>query len=256
MTETAPHVRRNREHWETNSAEYQAWNRAQLERWDRLGWGVWDLAEDDLRVLGDVAGKDMLEYGCGACQSGIRWAMRGARVTGLDLSSAQLRAGVANMETTEVRFPLVQADGEAIPFPDASFDVVVCDHGVTSFADPRRTVPEATRVLRPGGTFAFCMITPLAWITQDEDGKSTRELHKPYFGLHREDYDDPDWRTTEFQLTYGEWIALFRANSLKVEALLELRPPEGATSTYVDQADLPWSRDYPVDHIWKLRKDA
>ena len=50
-----------------------------------------------------------------------------------------------------MRFPVVQADGELIPFRDESFDLVFCDHGVMGFADPLRTVPEVARVLRPGG---------------------------------------------------------------------------------------------------------
>jgi SAM-dependent methyltransferase len=253
---TSSHVARNREHWETRSADYQGWNRDQLNaRWDELGWGVWDLPEDDLHVLGEVDGLDALEYGCGACQSGIKVAKRGAKVTGLDLSGAQLREGLRNMEATGVRFPVVQADGERIPFADASFDLAWCDHGVMSFADPYRTVPEVARVLRPGGLFAFSMVTPIAWIaTSPVEDRVSRELKQPYFGIHSLDIDDPDWRTTEFQLPYGEWIRLFRSHGFVIEDLLELRPEPDAVSTYVEAEELPWARDFPVDHIWKVRK--
>jgi SAM-dependent methyltransferase len=253
---TSPHVRRNREHWETRSAAYQDWNREQLNRdWDELRWGVWDIPEAELGVLGDVSGLDALEYGCGACQSGIKVATMGARVTGLDVSGAQLREGLRNMGSTGVRFPVVQADGERIPFADGSFDLVWCDHGVMSFADPFRTVPEAARVLRAGGLFAFSMVSPIAWIcATPEDDRVSRELKQPYFGMHSQDVNDPDWRTTEFQLTYGDWIRLFRENGLIVDDLLELRPAPDAVSTYLDPEDLPWSRSYPVDHIWKTRK--
>lgn len=252
--ETASHVRRNRQHWETRSAEYQQQNRSQLNRWDDLAWGVWDVPERELDVFGDVAGVDALEYGCGACQSGIKLAAQGARVTGMDLSGAQLREGLANMQATGVSFPVVQADGEHVPFADASFDLVWCDHGVMSFADPYRTVPEVARLLRPGGLFAFSMLTPLLWIAVGEQDQVGREFRMPYFGMHSLTFDDPEWRTTEFQLPYGEWIRLFRANGFVVEDLLELRPPAETTSTYVDAAELPWARDYPYDHVWKLRK--
>jgi SAM-dependent methyltransferase len=256
MSDTSAHVRRNREHWESRSADYQDWNREQLNtRWDRSGWGVWDIADDEVHALDDVVGLDALEFGCGACQSGIKVASRGARVTGLDLSLPQLREGLRNMEARGVLFPVVQADGERIPFADASFDLVWCDHGAMSFADPIRTVPEVARVLRPGGRFAFSMITPIAWMSLGpDDQRVTRELKLPYFGMRSVDNDDPDWKTTEFQLTYGDWIGLFRRNGLSVEDLVELRPSEGATSTYVDPEELPWARDYPVDHVWKLRK--
>jgi hypothetical protein len=55
-------------------------------------------------------------------------------------------------------------------------------------------------------------------------------------------------------LTYGDWIRLFRANRLLVEDLIELRPPEGADTTYDDYAPLDWARAFPGEHIWRLRK--
>ena len=66
-----------------------------------------------------------------------------------------------------------------------------------------------------------------------------------YFGLRRADHDDPDWSTTEFQLTYGDWIRLFRANRLVVEDLIELRPDADADTTYDDYAPLEWARRSP-----------
>ena len=60
-----------------------------------------------------------------------------------------------------VDFPLVHGSAEATGFPDASFDIAFCDHGAMSFADPYRTVPEAARLLRPGGLLAFSMHTPI-----------------------------------------------------------------------------------------------
>ena len=255
MSGSSEHVRKNRIHWEAESAAYQARNAGQLDRWDRLAWGVWDLPEDDLHALGDVAGVDALEFGCGACQFGIKVAMRGARITGLDLSAAQLRHGLTKMEETGMRFPVVQADGERIPFRTASFDLVFCDHGVMGFADPYRTVPEVARVLRPGGVFVFNGTTPWIWVAWgDDDQPPTREMRRDYFGLRRADSDDPEWTTTEFQLTYGDWIRLFRSNHLLVEDLMELRPPEDAATTYDDYAPLEWARAFPGEHIWRVRK--
>lgn len=255
MTETSAHVRKNREHWESRSAEYQERNRSQLNRFDDdVAWGVWDIPEREAGILGEVAGVRALEYGCGACQSGIKLAKRDALVTGMDLSAAQLRQGLANMEAGGTRFPVVQADGERTPFRDGSFDLVWCDHGVMGFADPYRTVPEVARLLRPGGRFAFCILTPLAWIAAGDGDEVTRTFRVPYFGMHAIDLDDPEWRTTEFQLPYGDWIRLFLANGFEVLDLVELRPASDATSTYVSEAERDWCRDYPYDHVWKLRK--
>jgi SAM-dependent methyltransferase len=252
--ETSEHVRKNRVHWETQSAAYQDANRSQLNRWDRLGWGTWDVPEDEIHALGDVRGVEALEYGCGACQFGIKVAMRGAKLTGLDLSAAQLGEGLRHMEETGVSFPVVQADGERIPFRDTSFDLVFCDHGVMGFADPYATVPEVARVLRPDGVFAFNGTTPWIWVAWGDDELPTaREMRRDYFGLRRFETKDPEWRTTEFQLTYGDWIRLFRANGLQIEDLIELQAPEGAHTTY-DYATPEWARAFPGEHIWKVRK--
>ena len=251
------HVRRNRRHWEAEAEAYQRRNRPQLNRWDRLGWGVFDVPEDEVHALGDVRGLRALELGCGACQFGIKVAMRGARVTGIDLSSVQLRFGLEHMAETGVRFPVVQGDGERLPFADGSFDLVFCDHGVMGFADPLRTVPEVARVLRPGGWFVFNGTTPWIWVAwgqQEEELPATREMRGDYFGLRTATFEDPEWATTEFQLTYGDWIRLFRAHGLAVEDLIELRPPADAETTYDDFAPIEWARAFPAEHIWKVRK--
>jgi hypothetical protein len=80
-------------------------------------------------------------------------------------------------------------------------------------------------------------------------------MRMDYFGMRSLDVADPSWRTTEFQLTYGDWIRMFRANGLAVEDLIELRPTEDATTTYDDYAPLGWARAFPAEHIWKVRKE-
>jgi ubiquinone/menaquinone biosynthesis C-methylase UbiE len=253
---TARHVIETRAGWEHDSRDYQERNAAQLDRWDRLGWGTWDVSEDDLGVLGDVDGADVLEYGCGANQFGIKLAMRGARVTGLDFSHTQLLHGQEHMRDTGMHLPVVEADGERIPLRDGSFDLVVCDHGVMTFADPHRTVPEAARVLRRDGSFVFNMASPLIWLAWGEgpDDPPGHELRRDYFGMFRQTAEEDGHRTTEFQLPYGEWIRLFRANGLTVEDLIELRPPEDATTTYAGFSSLDWALRFPAENIWKLRK--
>jgi ubiquinone/menaquinone biosynthesis C-methylase UbiE len=248
-------VRTNRASWDEGSDEYQSRNSSQLNRWDRLGWGAWDVLKDDVHALGDVAGLDALELGCGAAQFGIKVVMRGAKVTGLDFSETQLRYAVANIEETGVRYPLVQASAEELPFPDERFDLVFCDHGATSFTDPHITVPEAARVLRPGGMLVFDIATPFIWTCWgDDDEPPGRVLRRDYFSLGRNKWvDDEEGPTIEWQLTYGAWIRLFRESGLVVEDLIELRPPEDAKSTY-DFTPLDWARAFPGEHIWKVRK--
>jgi SAM-dependent methyltransferase len=240
------HARRNREHWNRDAADYQRRNAPHIDRAEPA-WGVWQIPESELNVLGDVAGLDVLENGCGAAQWGIALARRGARVTGLDLSAQQLE----HARAAGADFPLVESSAEALPLPDASFDVVLADHGAFVFADPLLAVPEAARVLRSGGLLAFSHSSPLDALCWDEASQSmTPRLQRPYFDLHREDWTE----FVTFNLPYSRWIQLFGSCGLAVDDLVELRPAADATSTYRDDADRAWARRWPMDQIWKLRK--
>jgi SAM-dependent methyltransferase len=240
----------NRAFWDRQSDEYQERHREFIGRSD-LRWGVWQLPEAELRVLGDVAGRDVLELGCGAAQWSILLSKQGARVVGLDNSERQLEHARERLAAAGLDLPLVLAAAESIPFPDESFDVVFCDHGAMSFADPLLVVPEVARVLRPGGLFAFSHLTPLAWICVDENDEIQERLVMDYFGIHR--YDDTDG-SVHFQLPYGGWIRLFRGKGFTVEELIEVRPPEGAPSTYLTPAETACARRWPMEEIWKVRK--
>jgi SAM-dependent methyltransferase len=249
------HVRVNRARWNRAADDYQARNAPQIRRQAFTGeidWGLWAIPESELNVLGDVQGKDVLEFGCGGGQWSTALARRGARAVGFDLSEQQLAHARRLQQETGVRFPLVQADAEQVPFADGSFDVVFADHGAFSFADPYRTVPEAARLLRPGGLLAFSHISPLFAITTPADAEHASErLVYDYFDLHQ--LDEPSGMI-EFNLPYGAWIGLFRQSGLVVEELIEPRPPPDAVSTYRDDQDRAWSRRWPSECIWRLRK--
>jgi SAM-dependent methyltransferase len=241
---TGDHERHNRAFWDTDADDYQATHGEQLRRGKR--WGVWAIPDSELRFLSDVENLDVLEYGCGAAEWAIALAKDGARVTGLDLSRAQLRHGVANTARSDVTVPLVCASGESVPIRDRSFDLVFCDHGAMTFCDPYRAVPEVARLLRPGGTLVFNHSTPLTLLT---DGK--RRLQRDWVEMQQLTWPEG---TTEFQLGHGDWIRLFRANGFEIEDLVELRAPEGATTTYDDFVPYKWARRWPAEQIWKVRK--
>ena len=245
------HARQNRAYWDRISDEYQAKNADFIGR-PEPRWGVWQIPESELRILGDIAGKDVLELGCGAAQWSILLAKQGARPVGLDNSEQQLAHARRLMATAGVDFPLVHASAEDVPLPDASFDIVFCDYGAMTFTDPYASVPEAARLLRPRGIFAFSHVSPLldlCWPPGEEHARQT--LAVDYFTLHR--IEDSDGAVS-FQLPYGEWIRLFRRAGLVVEDLVETRPPEGATSTYRGAEEYEWARPSPAEVIWKLRK--
>jgi SAM-dependent methyltransferase len=249
-SEPSPDALRNRAHWNATSDSYQSAHGEFIGRREPR-WGVWQIAEDELQIIGDVAGKDVLELGCGAAQWSILLAERGARPVGLDNSERQLEHARAAAKAAGLDFPLVHASAEVVPLPDASFDVVFCDHGALSWADPYRVVPEAARLLRPGGLLAFSTTSPIASLCWHPETNLTEPtLHRDYFGLHRLEDDD----SVNFQLTYGEWIRVLVESGLTVEALVEPRPAADATSTYWEPAELEWARRWPSEAIWKARK--
>src|SRR6266581_1292914 len=228
------HARKNRALWEASSDRYERRHALALSGEKAMAWGMWRIPEEELQVLGELTGKDILELGCGAARWSIALAQCGARPVGVD-------------------FPLIEASAEDVPLPDASFDVVFCDWGAMTFCDPQRTVPEAARLLRPGGLFAFSTATPIQFLCQDvKTDRLTDHLVNDYFGMRCLEWEDE----VDFQLTYGEWIRLFRRSGFVVEDLIEPQPPEGVASTYRDEAETAWARRWPIENIWKLiRKD-
>jgi SAM-dependent methyltransferase len=250
LSDLTEHARRNREFWDRRSDEYEQRNRDFIER--GLAWGVWQVPEAELQVLGDVAGRDVLELGCGAAEWSRALTRLGARCVGLDNSEARLAYAREAVERDGLDVRLLHASAESVPLPDASFDLVMADWGAPTFADPYLLVPEVARLLRPGGLFAFSGGTAIEWCCYDPGSEHPdSRLVRDYFGLHR--WEDADGSVT-FMLGYGDWIRLFRRCGFVVEDLIEIRPPEGATSPYRDASDREWARRWPMEQIWKVRK--
>jgi SAM-dependent methyltransferase len=240
----------NRGSWNRDSDAYQKAHGKLLSE-TATAWGVWRIPEADLGVLGNTVGRDVLELGCGAAQWSIALVRLGALVVGIDLSERQLKHAQDNCRTAGITVPLVHGSAESLPFQDGSFDIVFCDHGATTFSPPEKTIPEASRVLKPRGLFAFCISSPIRDICFDsESDKVSEQLKTDYFGLRGLEEEGELY----YQRTYGGWIRLFRENDLEVEDLIELQAPEGATTTYADYAPIEWARRWPAENIWKLKK--
>ena len=219
-----------------------------------MAWGIFRVPESELRLLGPTRRKAILELGCGAARWSSALARRGSRTTGLDLSSVQLARARELQRESGIRFPLVRASAEQLPFRDAAFDLVFCDWGAMTFADPNRSVPECARVLRPGGRLVFATASPLRYVALDlAKDRQSRRLVRPYFGSYRIDLGSRD--AIEFQLPYGDWIDLFRKNGLTLERLVETPSPPGRRSTYLSRTDANWGRYWPLETIWKLVKE-
>jgi SAM-dependent methyltransferase len=254
VTGTADHVLRNRAAWDGWAAEYAG---PGLRRWAAVEptWGLWNIPEAQVGLLpANVNGRDSIELGCGTGYISAWLARRGARPAGLDNSAAQLATARQLQDRFELRFPLVHASAEQVPFADASFDLAISEYGASIWCDPYRWIPEAARLLRPGGELIFLVNSVLLMLTvpDAEDQPATDRLLRPFFGMHRFEWPDDD-DSVEFHLGHGDTIRLLRDCDLEVEDLLELRPGPDATTRY-PFVTLDWARRWPCEEVWKARK--
>ncbi len=247
------HVEANRTHWNEQAADYveagrRAWSSSEPY------WGIWRLPERDLQSLPEIAGRDVLELGCGTGY-GSAWMKRlGARrAVGLDNSPRQLATAALLQTEYEETFPLVHADAERLPFASASFDVAISEYGACLWCDPHRWVPEAARVLRPGGQLWFLRNATLLMLCMPEyEAEGTREtLLRRQFGMGR--FDWPDEIGVEFHLPHGEMISLLRQCGFEIEALQELEVSPDASTPY-QFVDAAWASRWPSEEIWRARR--
>jgi SAM-dependent methyltransferase len=109
-------------------------------------------------------GQRVLEVGCGAGVDLARFAKGGADVVGVDLASSAIGLARANFEQQGLSGEFRVADGEALPFPEGSFDLVYA-HGVVQYTtNPQRLVDECRRVLKPGGEAVFQVYNRISWL--------------------------------------------------------------------------------------------
>ena len=119
-----------------------------------------------------LAGQDAIELGCGTAYVSAWLARRGARVVGVDSSQAQLATARRLQQEHRLEFPLLHGNAEAVPYPDASFDFAISEYGACLWADPHRWVPEAARLLRPGGRLVFLTNAFLHTLCVPAEGES------------------------------------------------------------------------------------
>jgi len=242
--------------WTKKNAEYTDGAASRAWANEEITWGQFGVPESELLVLGEVSGLDMVELGCGTAFLSAQLAKAGARPVGVDPTPAQLASARRCMSETGIEFPLVEAPGESVPLPDESFDLALSEHGAATWADPRRWIPEAFRLLRPGGRLAFLHSTPLAYICFPEVGPISTQLHRSYFGLGRTVWDDGS-DEVEYQLGHGEWVDVLHGAGFVVERLVELQaPPEARTHGYYADMSVEWARQWPGEEIWVARKPA
>lgn len=250
------HVSVNRDYWNGVARDWVASGEAAWAS-DRATWGNWAMPEADLCLLPqDMTGMAAIELGCGTGYVSAWMARRGARVTGIDVSAEQL----ATARRLEARHGLgitfIEGNAEATGLPDGAFDFAISEYGAAIWCDPDLWLPEAHRLLRPGGRLVFLGNHPMTLITTPLDGAPcARVLHRPYRGLTGADWTgvEIDPAGIEFNRTIADWMALFQRTGFDVTGYHELYAP-GASPE--DRLSVPgdWARDYPAEQVWRLRR--
>jgi len=247
------YVLQNRAHWDKQAPGYvpsgeRHWAEA------TPTWGIWSVPESDIRMISDdLKGKDAIELGCGTAYVSAWLARRGARVVGIDNSEQQLATARRLQQQHKLDFPLIHGNAESVPYPDASFDFAISEYGACLWADPKKWIAEAARLLRPGGRLHFLTNAFLLMLCADEDETkpATERLLRPAFGMYRVEW--PGDSGVEFHLSHSDWIRLLREAGFEIEELIEVQPPEGSSTRY-EFVTLDWARKWPTEEVWKVRK--
>jgi SAM-dependent methyltransferase len=250
--ELSEHAARNRAHW---NAEAPQWVPSGRAAWETRSpnWGMWQVPEEQVHILPDVRGLDVLDLGCGTGYWCAWLARLGANPVGLDVSEAQLETARALQREHGLDFPLVHASAEAPPFEDRSFDLVFSEYGAAIWCDPYVWIPEAFRLLRPGGRLIFLCNSVLAMLTAPpSDDPCGETLLRPLFGMHRLDW--PDTEGSDFHLPHGQMLRLLRETGLELLALHELRAPEGDDDEVRFFVRRGWARRWPCEEVWVARR--
>jgi SAM-dependent methyltransferase len=246
------HVIRNREVWDGWATD---WVEPGARNWASPAptWGVWGIPESDLHLIEGVDGLDVIELGCGTAYVSAWLARRGARPVGIDNSAAQLATARRFQIEYGLEFPLIHGNAEVVPLPDLSFDLAISEYGAATWADPYLWIPEAGRLLRPGGRLVFLAGGYLEILCEQETNATpiSDRLLRPQFGGYR--YEWPDDKSVEFHLAHGEMIRLLRRSGFEIEDLIEIQAPEQATTRH-KYVTLEWARRWPSEEVWKARK--
>jgi SAM-dependent methyltransferase len=221
--------RANRRWWDADADDYHARHGDFLGDADFV-WCPEGLREADAGLLGDVAGRRVLEVGCGSAPC-ARWLRaQGAVVAAFDLSAGMLRHARAGQARTGLRVPLVQADAEALPFATESVEIACSAFGAVPFcADSAAVMREVARVLEPGGRWVFATSHPLRWVFADDPGPGGLVAQTPYFDRSPYVEVDAEGRSTyvEHHRTIGDRVREIVAAGLTLVDLIEPEWPAG-----------------------------
>lgn len=227
----------------TDAAAQEMWTRPDVV------WGLFAVPEHDLGVLGQVRDLDVVELACGTAYFSAWLTRAGAATVAVDLSGEQLATASRLQQELGPVFPLIQADGERVPLTGGRFDLVVSEHGVAAWCDPERWLPEAARLLRPGGRLVFLTNSHLsALCVPAEEGVAEERLVRGQRETYRVRWPGGG---IEFHPSHGDWVRLLRTSGFAVEAMHEIyAPPDRGDHPFYEIVSGSWAARWPAEELW------
>ena len=241
--------------WTKNNSAFTAGTAR--DRWsqDEIRWGVWKTPEAEIQILPDLHGKDVIELGCGTAYFGAWLKKRGARrVVGVDVTPAQLKTARTMNEEFGLGLEFIEANAEEVPLPNASFDLVFSEYGASIWCDQFKWIPEAARLLRPGGELVFMRNTDFEMVASTDEERITERLVQPLKGMHRLNWFSED-ESSEFHISASEMFRLLRRTGFEVLDWRELYAADDAVDhPFYSYVPAEWARRWPSEEIWRARK--
>lgn len=256
MPVPSDYLERNRAVWTESNAAYtdararESWAQAEPH------WGVWHQPESRIRALPEVSGLDVIELGCGTGYFGAWLKKLGAkRVVGVDITAAQLDTARRMNELFGLGLEFLEANAEDVPLPDASFDLAFSEYGASIWCDPFKWIPEAARLLRPGGELLFMRHSDLVEICSPDEDRVSERLVRPLRGMHRLDWASEDPPSTNFHIGGGDLFQLLLRTGFEVLDFRQLYAPDDAVDhPYYAFVPAEWAKRWPHEEIWRARK--
>jgi len=206
-----------------------------------------------LKLLGNVKNKEILDLGCGPGVHAKILTKKGAKVTGIDNSSASIN--LAKIESPGSKF--LVGDIEKLPFNSNEFDVVFSAMVIGHLKGWNKLFNEVNRVLKKDGIFVFSIYNPFkeVVIKKEWEGKEFRVIEN-YFD-EKLIYDDWKAENKKFKVshhhkTYGTIIKTLVKHGFELIDYEDCKPPKSAKKKYPEKYDE--TINIPNFCVWKLKK--
>lgn len=181
--------------------------------------------EADLRLLGDLRGKRVLELGCGCAESSIAFAQRGAVAIGVDVSAERLAEARRLAEEAGVRIELRRGDLADLAFLRAdTIDAAFSSLTLSQVEDLRRLFRQVHRVLKQGAPLVFSLVHP-AYEMIDDDDPEPLVIRRSYFDRSPIVYQDQGGAVTDYPRTLSDLFTDLMRTGFRIDAMLEPEPP-------------------------------